>query len=96
MKRALVVAFGVTAAWYLSTGCGFGFDDDRGTPTPAATYWGWQCADGSLPDPDAGCLPATCDDGSVPSDADGGDACLCDDGTQLLSCTGDDGGCGGD
>jgi hypothetical protein len=75
--------------------CGFGFDDDRGTPTPAASYWGWQCADGSMPDPDAGCLPASCADGNDPSAVDGGDACLCDDGTAVLSCACQDGGCGG-
>jgi hypothetical protein len=75
--------------------CGFGFDDDRGTPTPAATYWGWQCADGTVPDPDAGCLPADCEDGSDPSDGtDAGAVCVCADGTQLLSCACQDGGCG--
>jgi hypothetical protein len=52
-----------------SAACGFGFADDTGKPIPAADYWGWQCADGSTPDRDAGC--PLCPDGTVP-DADAG------------------------
>ncbi len=35
--------------------CGFGLANDSGSPEPAADYWGWQCADGTTPAPDAGC-----------------------------------------
>jgi hypothetical protein len=55
MRRAikLLLIFSIAVA-----ACGFGLDDDSGNPEPATTYWGWQCADGSTPSPDAGC-PAT-------------------------------------
>jgi len=42
-------------------GCGFGFANDTGVPIPSLDYWGWQCADGGAPDPDAGC-PAPAQD----------------------------------
>jgi len=82
----LLVAF--TAA------CGFGIYADDGSPDPSPSYWGWQCADGTAPNPDAGCLPPACDDGSTPTlAADGGPACVCADGTQVLlsTCEGDGG-----
>jgi hypothetical protein len=53
---ALVVALG---GWAIA--CGFGFANDTGKPIPSLDYWGWQCADGGAPDPDAGC-PAPTDD----------------------------------
>jgi hypothetical protein len=90
--RPKVWMFVLSAA--LGSACGFGFADDSGNPIPATDYWGWQCADGSTPDPDAGCPPpGPCDDGTYPSFADGG-ACTCDDGTVLTSsdCQAPDGG----
>jgi hypothetical protein len=50
IRLALVVALGAAAV-----GCGFGFANDTGVPIPSIDYWGWQCADGGAPDPDAGC-----------------------------------------
>jgi hypothetical protein len=82
------------AATLFSPACGFGLADDSGKPIPATDYWGWQCVDGSTPDPDAGCPPpGPCGDGTCPSVADGG-ACTCDDGTTLeaTDCQTPDGG----
>lgn len=63
--------------------CGFGFADNSGNPIPATDYWGWQCWDGGVPNPDSGCPPpGRCDDSTYPSIADGG-LCLCDDGAML-------------
>jgi hypothetical protein len=92
MKNALPVLAVLLLS--LTASCGFGFADDLGTPVPPTNYWGWQCADGTAPDPDAGCLPASCDDSSTPAESDGGDACVCADGTLVLSCACQADGCG--
>jgi hypothetical protein len=57
MKRLLLL-FAVLLA---HAACGYGFYDGSGSED----YWGWQCADGSQYDPDAGCP----DGGALP---DGG------------------------
>jgi hypothetical protein len=63
--------------------CGFGFADDTGKPIPSPDYWGWMCADGSQPDPDAGCPPpGPCADLSLPTLMDDG-TCVCGDGAML-------------
>jgi hypothetical protein len=43
--------------------CGFGFYGGGGAPYPGPDYWGWQCADGTQYDPDAGCPDAGVDGG---------------------------------
>jgi hypothetical protein len=88
MKRyGLLLAFGFLAA---GGACGFGFYDNSGHPDPPTNYWGWQCADGTVPIPDAGCLPQTCDDASTPA-LDGG-SCACADGSDVLPSSCSDGG----
>ena len=53
MRRVLwILAFSCLIA-----ACGFGLADDSGAASPAGNPWGWQCADGSTPPPDAGCPP---------------------------------------
>jgi hypothetical protein len=71
--------------------CGFGFYNDSGNPVQGTDYWGWQCADGTAPPPDAGCLPQTCDDSSAPARGDGG-LCVCADATVVLPSSCLDGG----
>jgi hypothetical protein len=89
MKRhRLLVVFSFLA---VGGACGFGFYDNSGNPDPAISYWGWQCADGTVPNPDAGCLPQTCDDSSAPALTDAG-ACVCADGTDVLLSSCADGG----
>jgi hypothetical protein len=74
--------------------CGFGIGDDSGKPKPPQNYWGWQCADGTAPDPNSGCLPASCDDNSTPAFNADQSACLCADGSAVLlsSCSDPQGG----
>jgi hypothetical protein len=56
MRRlTLSLLFAVVA---YSVACGYGFYDGSGKPYPSEDYWGWQCADGSQYDPDAGCPDA--------------------------------------
>ena len=52
MRRWLWIVLALSAA---VAACGFGLDDDFGAPEPATNYWGWQCAEGGVPSPDAGC-----------------------------------------
>jgi hypothetical protein len=79
-----VILLGLAIAAFTAT-CGFGLYGDDGAANPSPDYWGWRCADGTTPDPDAGCLPQTCDDSSSPTlEADGGFACVCADGTAVL------------
>ncbi len=89
MKRHFVLL----ALGFLVTGasCGFGLYDNSGKPDPATNYWGWQCAEGTVPNPNAGCLPQTCGDASAPALGDGG-ACVCADGTDVLLSSCSDGG----
>jgi hypothetical protein len=84
---SLTLAFSVLVA---ISACGFGLYNDSGNPAPPNNYWGWLCVDGSVPVPDAGCLPRTCDDSSAPT-LDGG-ACVCADGTDVLLSTCSSGG----
>ena len=86
--RGLLLGFSFLVA---GGACGFGFYDNSGHPDPATSYWGWQCADGTLPAPDAGCLPPACGDSSTPALGDGG-ACVCANGTDVLLSTCSDGG----
>jgi len=89
MKRHYLLI--VFSFLFAGGGCGFGVYDNSGRPDPGTGYWGWQCADGTLPIPDAGCLPQSCDDSSTPELSDGG-ACLCANGTDVLLSTCSDGG----
>ena len=84
---SLALAFSLLVA---SGACGFGFYNDSGIPEPPTNYWGWQCVDGTVPFPDAGCLPKACDDASTPT-LDGG-TCVCADGTDVLLSTCSNGG----
>jgi hypothetical protein len=63
MRRLILSLIVVLLAHALA--CGYGFYNGSGTPYPGPDYWGWQCADGSQWEPDAGCPDA----GAVP---DGG------------------------
>jgi hypothetical protein len=58
MRRVAILALFVVAMLVAVASCGMGLGDDRGTPAPGTSYWGWQCADGT-PAPDAGCPPKT-------------------------------------
>jgi hypothetical protein len=79
LPLALLLLVGSHAA------CGFGIYADDGSADPSRDYWGWQCADGTAPDPDAGCLPQMCHDSSSPKlEADAGLDCVCADGTAVL------------
>jgi hypothetical protein len=51
MRRALIALCLLS----LAEACGFGFADDTGAAEPSSGYWGWTCADGTTPAPDAGC-----------------------------------------
>jgi hypothetical protein len=62
MRRSLWLVL-VVALGGGSIACGFGFANDTGKPIPSLDYWGWQCADGGVPDPDAGCPPDLADAG---------------------------------
>jgi hypothetical protein len=86
LGRLLVFGFLVAGG-----ACGFGFYNDSGNPVPGTDYWGWKCADGSAPPPDAGCLPQACDDSSTPALTDGG-VCVCADGTDVLPSSCSEGG----
>ena len=55
MRRVLLA---LLFAFVASAACGYGFYDGSGKPYPGVEYWGWQCADGSQWDPDAGCPDA--------------------------------------
>ena len=87
MRIALPLAVLLALGSYVA--CGFGIYADDGSVNPSPDYWGWQCADGTTPDPVAGCLPQTCDNSSFPSfaEVDGGLTCVCADGTNVLIST---------
>jgi len=53
MRRLILSVFVMLLAQALA--CGYGFYDGSGTAYPGTDYWGWQCADGSRWEPDAGC-----------------------------------------